>query len=244
MEFKVVLLLIADAWMIYAGYVYGARFIRQYSNYFLGIEWMVIALSGSNVVVLGMIGGDHSSPSYGLMLFFDAFSRSFGITLILVLGMLRVTHRYKPSPAVDVGAFGLAIVTGLYLAVFGQPITTPWAIFYIVMNALASLFMFYVAFRLWGIDERRHAVWVAIATVGAAAVAGTYDFIHIPGDDENHTIFYTIAITLWALQMTTYFFAYRALHNHDARVDGDRSNVGPGSYDSVEAGDAQPRSDR
>jgi hypothetical protein len=225
MEFTVVLLLIADAWMIYAGYVYGARFIRQYSNYLLGIEWIVIALSGSNVVLLGLLGGDHGSPSYRLMLFFDAFSRSFGITLILVLGMLKVTHRYKPPLNVDIGAFGLAIVTGLYLALFGQPITTPWAVFYIVTNALASLFMVYVAFRLWGVGERRHAVWVAIATVGAAAVAGTYDFIHIPGDDENHTIFYTIAITLWALQMTVYFFAYRALHNHNAQVDADRANM-------------------
>jgi len=225
MEFKVALLLIADVWMIYAGYAYGARFIRQYSNYLLGIEWIVIALSGTNVVLLGLIGGDHDSPSYHLMLFFDAFSRSFGITLVLVLGMLKVTHRYKPSLAVDIGAFGLAIVTGLYLAVFGQPITTPWAIFYIVVNALASLFMFYVAFRLWAVDERRHAAWVVIATVGAAAVAGIYDFIHIPGDDENHTIFYTIAITIWALQMTVYFFAYRALHNHNAQVDADRAKM-------------------
>ncbi|MGW4050400.1 transporter [Streptomyces sp. NPDC004779] len=217
--------MIADFWMICAGYVFGVRFIRRYSNYFLGIEWIVIALSGTNVVLLGLIGGDRSSPSYGLMLFFDAFSRSFGITLILVLGMLKVTHRYKPSPVVDVGAFGLAIVTGLYLAVFGQPVTTPWAIFYIVMNALATLFMFYVAFRLWRVAERRHAVWVVIATIGAAAVAGTYDFIRIPGDDENHTIFYAIAITLWALQLTVYSYAYRALHRHHAQVDGDRAAV-------------------
>ncbi|MEV6352834.1 transporter [Streptomyces hydrogenans] len=225
MDFTVVLLLVADVWMIYAGFVFGVRFIRQYANYFLGVEWIVIALSGSNVVLLGLIGGDHDSPSYGLMLFFDAFSRSFGITLILVLGMLKVTHRYKPSPVVDVCAFGLAIVTGLYLAVFGQPITLPWAVFYIVMNALASLFMFSVALRLWRVDERRHAVWVVVATVGAAAVAGTYDFVRIPGDDENRTVFYTIAITLWALQMTVYFFAYRALHRHHTQVDEDRAKA-------------------
>ncbi|MGV9790932.1 transporter [Streptomyces sp. NPDC003435] len=225
MDSKVALLLVADIWMVYAGYAYGAKFIRQHANYLLGIEWIVIALSGSNVVLLGLIGGDHSSPSYHLMLFFDAFSRSFGITLILVLGMLKATHRYKPSLIVDFGAFGLAIATGLYLAVFGQPITTPWAIFYIVVNVLASLFMFYVAFRLFAVNERRHGTWVVIATVGAAAIAGTYDFIHIPGDDENHTIFYTCAITVWALQMTVYFFAYRALDNHGTQADPDRAEM-------------------
>ncbi|WP_431971505.1 transporter [Nocardia sp. bgisy134] len=220
-----VLLLIADLWMVYAGFVYGARFIRKYSNYLLGIEWIVVATSGSNVVLLGITGGDHSSPSYQLMLFFDAFSRSFGITLILVLGMLKVTHRFKPSLAVDIGAFALAILAGVYLSVFAQPITAPWAIFYIVMNALASLFMLYVAYRLWAVGERRHAVWVVIATAGAAVVAGTYDFIHIPGDDENHTIFYIIAITVWALEMTVFYYAYSALHNHSEHVDADRAKV-------------------
>ncbi|MFE6071267.1 hypothetical protein [Streptomyces sp. NPDC056525] len=41
-----------------------------------------------------------------------------------------------------------------------------------------------------------------------------------------------MAITLWALQMTACFFAYRALHHHNAQVDGDRSKVAASSYDS------------
>lgn len=225
MDFKIVLLLIADLWMVYAGFVYGARFIRKYSNYLLGIEWIVVAASGSNVVVLGLIGGDHNSPSYHLMLFFDAFSRSFGITLILVLGMLKVTHRFSPGLAVDIGVFALAVVAGVYLSVFVQPITTPWAIFYIVMTALASLFMLYVGKRLWNADERRNAVWVVIATACASVIAGTYDFVHIPGDDENHTIFYTIALTVWAFELTVFYNAYSALHRHNERTDTGRKSL-------------------
>ncbi|WP_067824649.1 transporter [Nocardia inohanensis] len=218
MDVKIIALLVVDLWMVYAGFVYGTRFIRKYSNYLLGIEWIAVAVSGSNVVLLGMIGLDHSSPSYHLMLFLDAFSRSFGITLILVLGMLKVTHRYFPTPAVDVAVFALATVTGVYLSVYVQPITTPWAIFYVVMAALASVFMLYVAKRLWDVDERRHAVWVVIATVCAAAIAGTYDFVHIPGDDEDHTVFYTIALAVWALELTVFYHAYSALDRHNEQT--------------------------
>ncbi|MEU2354875.1 hypothetical protein ABZ599_18215 [Streptomyces misionensis] len=52
---------------------------------------------------------------------------------------------------------------------------------------------------MWALDERRHAVRGAVATVGAAAV--------------------------WALQMNTYFFAYGALHNHNAQVATDRAKT-------------------
>jgi hypothetical protein len=217
-----VLLLLADVWMAYAGYVYGWKFIRNYRNYLLGIEWIIIAVSGTNVILLGLTGNNHASPSYHLMLFFDAFSRSFGITLILVLGLMKVTHRYKPSIATEIAVFALATVAGLYLATYAQPINVPWAVFYVVMTALTSLFLAYFAWRLWNIDERGHAIWVLIATAAGIIVAGMYDFYHIPGDDADHTIFYIIALTTWALMLTVYFYAYRAMHNRNGPDMGRR----------------------
>lgn len=219
MDLKMVFLLLADVWMAYAGYVYGWKFIRNYQNYLLGIEWIIIAVSGTNVILLGLTGINHASPSYHLMLFFDAFSRSFGITLILVLGLMKVTHRYKPSIATDIAVFALATVAGLYLAKYAQPINLPWAVFYVVMNALTSLFLVYFAWRLWNIDERAQAIWVLIATAAGSVVAATYDFYRIPGDDENHTIFYIIALATWGSMLAVYFFAYRAMHNYNEQTE-------------------------
>lgn len=223
MDLKMMLLLLADLWMAFAGFAYGWKFLRNYRNYLLGLEWIIVATSGTNVILLGLTGINHASPSYHLMLFFDAFSRSFGITLILVLGLMKVTHRYKPSRATDIAVFALATAAGLYLAIFAQPISLPWAVFYVVMNALTAVFLAYFAWQLWNIDERAQAIWVLLATAAGSIVAAMYDFYHIPGDDEDHTIFYIVALTTWAFMLTVYFYAYRAMHHHNERIEPDRA---------------------
>ncbi|MEN0138028.1 MAG: transporter, partial [Rhodococcus sp. (in: high G+C Gram-positive bacteria)] len=60
-------------------------------------------------------------------------------------------------------------------------------------------------------------------------IASIYDFVHIPGDDAEHTIFYILALSTWGLQMFTYYRAYRAFDAHNKRVSpslpSDRSEV-------------------
>ncbi|WKG05495.1 hypothetical protein [Mycolicibacterium sp. HK-90] len=205
------LLLLADLCMLAAGLYYGMKFVRHQHNLLLGIEWLVIGLSGTNVLFLAATGAVHSSFSYHLMVFFDAFSRSFGMTLIIVLGMLAVTHRYRPSWVVEVGAVAAAVAVGLNRALDVRPVELGWAIFYLVMNLAVALFMSAVAVRLWRIGERRHAIWVFVATTLGAFVAVIYDFVHIPGDDAEHTLFYILAMSVWALMLVTYYHGYHVL---------------------------------
>jgi hypothetical protein len=94
---KDMVFLAADVWLIYVGLHFGWRFIREYGNYLLGLEWLLVGVSATNFFVWAMLGGHKSSPQYDLAGILDAFSRSFGFTLILVLGMMAVTHRYKPT---------------------------------------------------------------------------------------------------------------------------------------------------
>lgn len=155
---------------------------------------------------------------FHLAFFLDAFSRSIGITVILVLGLMKVTHGVKPSPAFDVGIFGLAIVAGLVMLFFADDLGLTAAIFYVVMNALTTVFLLYSAWRLWKVGEYGSAIAVIVVTAAAAPIAGIYDFYHIPGDDEYHTIFYILALTTWGAQMIVYYFAYRALHNSNERI--------------------------
>ena len=219
MSIRELLFAVADIWMIAVGFTYGIKFIRTYKNYLLGIEWMIVATSGSNFLVYGLIKAGHDSPMYAFAYFLDAFSRSVGITLILVLGLMKVTHRYKPSAAVDVGAFALAAVVGFVLSQFAEEIGVPGKIFYMVVNVLTTIFLIYFVTHLWGIGERGHAVWVAVASACGFVIASTYDFVHIPGDDAEHTIFYIFALSTWGLQMFAYFRAYRAFDAHNKRVD-------------------------
>ncbi|MEV4143575.1 transporter [Amycolatopsis sp. NPDC049691] len=219
---KDVFFLLADVWMIFVGYFLGWRFIRRYGNYLLGLEWMVVATSGSNFLVWSLLGGDEGSVLYGVAYFFDAFSRSVGITLILVMGLMKVTHRYKPSVAVDVGVFALAAAAGLFLRHFhgedphADRGAFAVAAFYVVVNLVTAVFLAYFAKRLWEAGARWPAIWTGLVTAAATTIAITYDFFPFPFDDANRTFFYTAALATWGTQGFVYFFAYRALHNRNA----------------------------
>jgi hypothetical protein len=216
---KDIVFLLADLWMIVVGYYYGWRFIRRYGNYLLGLEWMVVATSGTNFLLWSLLGAREESILYDVAYFLDAFSRSFGITLILVMGLMGVTHRYRPSIAMDVGVFGLAIAAGLYLKNFhdGELHVVP-ATFYVAVNILTALFLVYFSKRLWGIGAKWSAAWTLLVTAAASAIAVTYDFFPLPFDDESRTIFYAAALAAWGSQGFVYFFAYRALHDHNEAV--------------------------
>ncbi|MFE0734716.1 transporter [Streptomyces sp. NPDC058855] len=218
MELRELLFLLADVWMIVVGFTFGWKFIRNYGNYLLGLEWIIVATSGSNFFLYAALGATEESPMYTLAFFFDQFSRSVGITLILVLGLMRVTHRYKPSVRTDVGVFAFATAVGLALLLFGERLGVGVAVFLIAVNVLTTLFLISFSKRLWAIGAKGWAVGAGLATAAGCVIASTYDFVHIPGDDEAHTLFYIGALSTWGLQMFTYYFAYRALHRHNESV--------------------------
>ncbi|MFM9372988.1 transporter [Streptomyces sp. Da 82-17] len=220
MAIRDLLFLLADVWMITVGFTFGWKFIRNYGNYLLGLEWIIVATSGTNFLVYALLGADEDSPMYTAAHFLDAFSRSVGITLILVLGLMGVTHRYKPSKATDVGVFAFAAVVGLFLQLFGEQLGLSLAIFYVVVNVLTTLFLVYFAKRLWAIGARGPAVVAGLATAAAFVIAATYDFVRIPGDDEARTLFYIAALSTWGFQMCAYYVGYRALHAHNEAAGG------------------------
>ena len=216
-----ILFMIAVVWAIAVGFTYGIKFIRKHHNYLLGLEWMVVATSCTNFMVFAAIKAGHDSPMYTFASFLDAFSRSFGITLILVLGLLQVTHRYKPSLAVEVGAFALAAVGGfVFLGYHESSYKLAAEIFLITANVLTSAFVVYFCKRLWDIGEHKHAIRAGIATLCGFFIAITYDFFPIPESDMvDRPLFYTLALAAWGLQMFTYYRAYTAFDAHNKRVD-------------------------
>lgn len=217
---RMILVLLADLAMVGAGFYYGIKLLRGFSNFLLGLEWVVMAVSGVNVLYLAAINVDHESLSYHVMVFFDAFSRSFGMTVILVLGMMAVTHRYRPTWVVEALAISAGIAVGIDRALEPRPVEPGWAIFYLVMNLTAALFMFvYLVPKLWRAGDRGNATWVALGAALGAYVAVIYDYFPIPGDDADHTLFYIISLTIWALMIVTFSRGYLALERLNAQAD-------------------------
>ncbi|WP_027863029.1 hypothetical protein [Marmoricola sp. URHB0036] len=218
---KDILFLLSDLWLMATTWTYGIKLWRNYRNLLLTLEWLVVAVSSTNFLFWSLLGGDKSSPLYDLAYALDAFSRSFGITLILVIGLLSVTHGYKPPVWVKVGTLTLAVAGAL---VFGRMHSDhlvhdfphlALATFYVVINLLTTAFLAYFATRLWQAGATKIAVATAIVTAAGCYVAVTYDFSPFSFDDANRTIFYTLALTVWGAQAMTYYYAYKAMDEHN-----------------------------
>ncbi|MEX6867297.1 hypothetical protein AB2D15_34770, partial [Pseudomonas aeruginosa] len=81
-------------------------------NYLLGLEFLIVGISASNFTTFIATGWQ---ANYNIAIFLDAFSRGVGVPVIATLGLMAVTHDYKPSPAKDILIFvaGFA-ATGVY----------------------------------------------------------------------------------------------------------------------------------
>ena len=212
--------LLADVWLIFVGFYFGWKFLRNYRNYLLGLECLVVGVSATNFLVGSLLGAEEGGVPFNVAFFLDAFSRSVGFTLILVLGLMAVTHRYKPSVPVEIGVFALAGAAALYLGKFhDDTLHVGPATFYLVVNLLTTAFLAYFAKRLWDTGATRLALWTGLVTAAGCFIAITYDFFPFPFDDANRTFFYTAALTIWGAQGFVYYYAYRALHTHNVAAD-------------------------
>jgi hypothetical protein len=206
MDLKTAVFLLADALMVAAGVVYGWKFVKK-RNYLLGIEWWVVATSGTNFFFYALT---KSQFLYDISYFFDAFSRAFGFPLIAVAGLMVVTHRYRPSALTDVVWFvGCIAATFALISIDAVVPAKPW--FYLVMWTVYSAYLAYFIWRLLRVGERRHALGMTVVLVSSQLIATIYDFFHIPGDDPEHTLFYIAALSTWAYALFETYYAYCAL---------------------------------
>lgn len=214
--------LASAVWLAVVGFVVGWKFIRKYHNYLIGIESLVVGVSAANFLVGSMLGATGGVPLQ-ISFFLDAFSRSFGFTVILVMGLMAVTHRYRPSTRVEVAAFGITTVAALLLGGFhDDTLHVGVATFYLVMNLFTTAFLLYFAKRLWDARARGLAIATALVTAAATGIALTYDFFPFSFDDANRTYFYTAALTVWGAQGVIYYLSYKALHALNLAQDAER----------------------
>lgn len=207
--------LLADAAMVVAGCVYGWLFLRK-RNVLLGLEWLIVGLSGANFFLYFLTG---SHAVYSVSYFFDAFSRAFGFPLIATAGLMAVTHGYKPSARVDIGLFLVSFAGAVVLVAVDAVVPAkPW--FYLATWTAYSIYLGYFSWRVLRAGERAHALALFLVMLAGQAIATVYDFYKIPGDDEEHTLFYVLALTTWACSLVVTYHAYCALERAEQRGAG------------------------
>lgn len=228
------LLLLSNALLVLAGIVYGVKFLRK-RNYLCGIEWLIMATSGTNFFLWALSGWGFG---YDIAHFFDAFSRSFGFPVVAVAGMMVVTHQYAPSRLADVLYFLLGFAGAAVLVVADRypDLAVYKAIFYMVTGAVFVAYLAYFAARLRKAGETLHAVGAVLVAVTSLAIGILYDFVPLPGDDADRTWFYTAALTVWSFLMIELYYAYCALEratqaevNDISRAPLDRAGMRPGT---------------
>ncbi|WP_336512595.1 hypothetical protein [Stutzerimonas stutzeri] len=212
--------LVTCVFLALSGWIYGAKFLKK-GNYLLGFEWWIVAFSASNFVMAMLTA---SEINYAITLFLDSFSRSFGMPIIAVLGLMVLTHNYKPPVSKEVMLFAAAFA-GTFVVYLSDFFDDVRPYFYVIMWFIYSVYMVYFIARLARIGEAVHAIASGIGTVAALAVAIAYDFFPIPGDD-THMIFMTLAFTVWSYGAIQLYYAYCALER--AKADESRLLVSVG----------------
>ena len=211
MELKYIVYCLADVMLIATSLIYGIKFLKK-RNYLLGGELLVVAFSASNLLVNALT----EIPMYlNVSLFCDAFSRSFGIPVIGIAGLMAVSHRFRPSALVDVVLFalGLVVTVVVWTANF---LSAPKPYFYLAMWTLFSVYLLLFAAKLVRAGEKLQAMNTILAMTAAQAIASIYDFYHIPGDDD-HVIFYSFALLTWSFLGIAMYYGYCALERVHSR---------------------------
>jgi hypothetical protein len=205
-------LAVAGCLLVVSSLVYGLKFLKK-RNYLLGFEWLIITCSASNFLIFLFT---EKIFGYDISMFCDAFSRSVGIPVITIAGLMAVTHRYKPSLLADVAMFagGFAAAAILLSADFVKPLK-PY--FYVLAWGVFSAYLAYFAKRLLDVGEKLQAINVIAVLVTGQVIACIYDFYTIPGDDEQHLLFFIFAATAWAYLCVGLYYAYGALERAEQK---------------------------
>jgi hypothetical protein len=204
-ELRDVFALISCVLLVVCGLCYGAAFIRR-KNYLLGVEFLIVGISASNFTTFIATGWQ---ANYDVAIFLDAFSRGVGVPIIATLGLMAVTHNYKPSAGKDALLFLAGFVAAaLYFTSSSFKESLPY--FYVFMWSGYTLYLAYFIWRLARAGEHLHALATSLGGLAGLTVALRYDFFPIPGDDTK-MIFMTIAFLTWSYSIVQLFYAYGAL---------------------------------
>lgn len=201
------MVLFATGLLAFVGYYYGYRFLLL-KNYLMAFEWWIIGISASNMFVYQAAGIEMSGY---IAAFLDAFSRSIGIPLIAVVGLMKAINGYEPSKSTDVFMFVFGgIVAGVLLFVPAGQAVSPYVL--LVATLGYCLFAFWLSGLLFRLGRYLISICFILVTCLSIGIAAIYDFWVIPNDSTNVFFnFYTLAQLVWASGFALTYHVYTSL---------------------------------
>ncbi|MEM5432791.1 hypothetical protein [Cupriavidus oxalaticus] len=216
MDLRSLVLVCSSALLALTAGTYGLKLMKK-RNYLLGMELLIVCVSATNAIGFFATG---STVSYEISHFFDAFSRAFGFPIIVVAGLMSITHNYKPSIRLDVVVFA-ASFAGAFVLVMVSFIANILPYLYLVMWIIFSIYLAYFTKRLLDVGEVFSAVALALALVTSLIIAGIYDFYKIPGEETNVVFnFFALALCTWSYLNAQIYYAYCALERGQRNITG------------------------
>lgn len=201
------MVLFATGLLAFVGYYYGYRFLLL-RNYLLAFEWWIIGISASNMFIYQAAGVETSGY---IAAFLDAFSRSIGIPLIALVGLMKAINGYEPSKSTDILMFVFGgVVAGVLLFVPAGQAVSP----YVLLAATVGycLFAFWLSGLLFRAGKHLISICFILVTCLSIGIAAIYDFWEIPSDATNVFFnFYTLAQLVWAAGFALTYYVYTSL---------------------------------
>lgn len=209
LDTRTILLMAGCFALAVSGWVYGLKFLKH-GNHCLGYEYLIMGTSGLNFL---FYAATESQTSYGILVFLDAFSRAFGFPVLATMGLMVLTHKFKPSIRLEISVFAVTITLTAMMVGFDF---MRGALPYIYLTAWI-LFACYLSFftKLLFEAGQNWVGWLVIfSTVSSTLIAVIYDFFRIPGEETNVVLnFYFLALVTWSYAMAVLWYAYRRLEN-------------------------------
>lgn len=216
MDPRTLLLLLSSVFFVSTLYFGMFKFFQK-GNAILFAEWAVMAISMTNITIYIFT---QQQWQFDFSMYLDAFSRVAGMNLLVVLGFLAVTHKYKPSVLTDVFIFLVvgSIAAALMYVDYIEPVR-PFVFF--AVHFMFVPFLVLLTWKLFSIGNRVLGVNMIITTLLLTYIHSIADFYPIPGDATNVLYNYAfMAFTVWAYGYLVIYFAYAALEKNNVGSSG------------------------
>lgn len=207
MPLREVLIFLSMSTLVYAGWVYGYKFLRE-KNYLLGLEWIILGFSATNIM-LWYAG--FSDVSFEIMMFCDAFSRAVGIPIIGTVGVMKATHDFEPSVGADIAMFAAG---GLFASIARfVPAAEPFLPYLYI--GMAVIFILLLGWFGWILIRARvvgHGIALILCMIPIGVIALLDGIVPIPGEEKNLFFNFLFVSHLgWAIVFAEIYYAYGAL---------------------------------
>ena len=181
-------------------------------HYLLGDLSLLLAFSGISFLFYGV----YDEPSaYTLSRLCDGAMKGLALPVLVVLGMLAATHRFRPSRRLSAGILWAVLLSGMLLETETSLVEIRTVMRLGVWCAL-TVFLWYVAARLFLAGEFMHALGVQILAISAQVVAmPSYSVsTELTSGDVSCLIFEAVSASFLCAQL---YYAVCALERANVR---------------------------